>query len=45
MVISIAGYIALSVSYFAVICYHCWYSIKMEKKVFELQNRLEKEGK
>lgn len=43
--VSIFSYIVLSVCYMAVIVYHCWYSIRMEKKVFELQTKLEKEGK
>ena len=38
--VSIVNYIVLSVCYIAVICYHCWYSIRMEKKIFELENKL-----
>ena len=46
--VSMASYIVLSVCYILLAVYHCWYSIKMEKRVFELENRLshlEKEGK
>lgn len=42
--VSVASYIGLSVCYIIIYAYHCWYSIRMEKKIFELENKLSNKG-
>lgn len=42
--VSVVNYIILSVSYLAFICYFCWYSIRMEKIIFELKNKMSDKG-
>lgn len=38
--VSMFSYIFTYVCYIVVIVYHCWYSIRAEKKIFALEQKL-----